>query len=157
MASAFLSAAPSSAALLGLGLLMLAALAPDASAQAPAASSAEGSRAQGSPPAPATDAFFGIALVYVKDWDRLREYEQRLGPLMQPYGVTMINQILPRSVSDAGLDRPDRIDVFYFRDPQDMERLFADPAVREAMAWRDAHATRKVIFLGGTPLFPLGS
>ena len=156
MTTSLVSAAPPLAAGLALSLL-LATLAPTALAQAPAAPGNEATVAQGQPPQPAASAFFGIALVYVKDWDRLREYEQRLGPLMQPYGVTMVNQILPATVSEGGLEKPDRIDVFYFQDPQDMARLFADPAVREAMAWRDAHATRKVVFLGGAPLFPLGS
>ncbi len=106
--------------------------------------------AMGAPPETPDEGVLAMAIVYVKDWDKLREYEQRIAPIIKKYNVRFLSQAIVHSVTDPMMEKPDRFDVFHFEDQASMRKLFQDPELIEAVKWRDQHATSKVIFVMGT-------
>ncbi|MEM9535399.1 MAG: hypothetical protein AAF268_02645 [Cyanobacteria bacterium P01_A01_bin.3] len=110
---------------------------------------------EGTAPQPGDPGLLGVALIYMKDWDSMREYEKSIQPLVEEYNIQIFNQMLPGNVNDPLVPQPDRVDLFYAENPGDLERIFQDERLQERLTFRDEFATERVVFITGTSIWPV--
>ena len=106
----------------------------------------------GSPSPIVDEGLLAMGLIYVKDWDKFREYERRVQPIMDEYNFRYLNQMIVRNITNPDIEKPDLAVTFYFNNPEDMNRMFQDPRMIEAMKWRDEHAVEKFTFIMGASM-----
>lgn len=111
----------------------------------------------GTHPMPKDQGALGMALVWIKDWDRMREYEESIVYLMEEYGIKLLHRgvAFPNNQEIPEYGKPDRIDTFYVADPQNLQKIFQDPRLQERLQWRNQHATERVMFFMGASVTPV--
>lgn len=136
-------------ALTGLAAACAACLAACNHAQPPSVSRARNA-APSAGTASATERYYQLVLVYIKDAATFQRYGEAAGPIVARYGGGLERMLSPEQVHGEGLEKPDMVNLVYYRDRQAALDLDADQDFQRILPLRGQSIEMAAI--GGLPI-----
>ena len=97
------------------------------------------------------DRFYAVRLLWVRDPERFKEYQEKAKPLLAKHGVHIERWLMTQGMDGDGLERPDQIVVTWFSNADAKAAFENDPEYVEVAKIRDEAA--KLVTITGSSVF----
>ncbi len=95
--------------------------------------------------------FYVVRLLWVRDPERLAEYQERAKPILAKHGVHVERWLMTQDMDGDGFERPDQIVVTWFRTPEAKAAFENDAGFAELAKIRDEAV--KLVTITGSSVF----